>query len=150
MIVESKSFKHEEFIPQKYTCDGANISPDLEWSGFSGNTKSFALICNDPDAPSGNWIHWVLFNIPAHVNHLGEHFLIRNRPVPEMTAGVNDSRQLEYRGPCPPGGIHRYYFRIYALDEFIKAKEGITALELQSLMKGHILGQGEIMGRYKR
>lgn len=151
MIISSKSFQQPEgLIPARYTCSGSNISPDISWSGIPQGTRSFALICNDPDAPSGNWIHWVLFNIPVSVNRLPENFQPGGDVSGSIREGKNDAGSLGYYGPCPPSGIHRYYFRVYALDIVLKANEGLTAAELNKLMKGHILGKGELMGKYQR
>jgi Raf kinase inhibitor-like YbhB/YbcL family protein len=150
MIISSKSFQHEGLIPVRYTCIGFNISPDISWSGIPRGTRSFALICNDPDAPSGNWIHWVLFNIPVSVNRLPENFKLGRAVSGSIKTGRNDAGLLGYSGPCPPSGIHRYYFRVYALDVVLKADEGLSAAELEKLMEGHILGKGELMGKYQR
>jgi Raf kinase inhibitor-like YbhB/YbcL family protein len=150
MEIKSSSFKHEGMIPAKYTCDGQDISPPLSWSGAPEKTKSFALICDDPDAPVGLWVHWVLFDVPANINALPE-----NVPRQEEIAGLgkngkNTSRHWGYDGPCPPGGTHRYYFKLYALDTIINLKAGLTKDELLAAMKGHILAEAQLMGRYKR
>jgi Raf kinase inhibitor-like YbhB/YbcL family protein len=150
MTVHSKNIHRESMIPSQYTCDGINISPELSWWGFPPETMTFALICSDPDASSGNWTHWVLFNIPATVNHLPEDFTVRHAISKEIKTGTNDAGQPDYFGPCPPSGIHRYYFRIYALNTHLQAKEGISAGELHKLMDPHILATGELMGKYKR
>jgi Raf kinase inhibitor-like YbhB/YbcL family protein len=150
MLLHSKSFQQNELIPSKYTCDGINISPSLEWSGFPSETKSFALICDDPDAPSGTWVHWVLYNIPVPVTELPENFLLKNKSVKGILGGMNDFGKLEYGGPCPPGGTHRYFFKIYALDTFLAEKEGISASTLVKAMEGHILAKGDLMGKYSR
>jgi hypothetical protein len=150
MIVQSKSFQHEGMIPSKYTCLGINVSPDIYWSAIPPNTKSFALICNDPDAPSGNWIHWVLYNIPLNITHLPENFRPGADASEQFMQGLNGAGQQGYYGPCPPSGIHRYFFRIYALDAVLKASEGISASALMKLMEGHILATGELMGRFTK
>jgi hypothetical protein len=150
MTISSKSFQHEGLIPARYTCTGSNISPDISWSGIPRGTRSFALICNDPDAPSGNWIHWVLFNIPVSVNRLLENFQPGGSVSGSIKNGRNDAGLLGYYGPCPPSGIHRYYFRVYALDVVLKAEEGLSAAELEKSMEGHILGKGELMGKYQK
>ena len=150
IVISSKSFNYGGFIPSQFTCDGGNFSPDLVWSGTPPGTRSLALVCNDPDAPSGNWVHWVLFNIPAHLTHFAEGYLISEGHRKGIKAGKNDFNLLDYSGPCPPRGIHRYYFRIYALDFVITANDGITAKELLRIMEGHILGKGELMGKYQR
>ncbi len=150
MKIQSPEFKEGAAIPGKYTCDDIDISPPLEWSDVPVGTKVFALICDDPDAPAGTWVHWVLFNIPGDLRKLAEH-------VPESETLNNGARQgktdfghIGYGGPCPPGGTHRYYFKIYALDSELDSKPGITKKELLKAMEGHILGEGQLMGRYKR
>jgi Raf kinase inhibitor-like YbhB/YbcL family protein len=150
MQIHSKSFQQNEMIPAKYTCDGNDVSPFLEWSGFPSETKSFALICDDPDAPSGTWVHWVLFNIPVSVTQLPENFLLKNKTIKGVSGGMNDFGKLEYGGPCPPGGIHRYFFKIYALDMLLNEKEGIRASSLVKAMEGHVLAKGDLMGKYSR
>jgi Raf kinase inhibitor-like YbhB/YbcL family protein len=150
MKMTSKSFKEGEMIPGKYTCDDADISPHLEWSLVPEGTKTFAIICDDPDAPMGTWVHWIIFNIPGNVRA----FLENIHPIevlPEGTKqGKNDFGRIGYGGPCPPSGIHRYYFKIYALDVELDLKAGIRKTELLSAMDGHILAEGQLMGRYKR
>ncbi len=150
MEIKSSAFKHEDMIPARYTCDGHNISPPLEWSAVPADTNSFALICDDPDAPAGTWVHWVLFDIPATVNNLPE-----NMPRQEEIAGlgkngINTDRNFGYDGPCPPGGTHRYYFKLYALDAMLDINPGATKEGLLKAMKGHVLGEAQIMGKYKR
>jgi len=148
--IRSSAFSEGEMIPKKYTCDGENISPPLEWTGVPDGTKSLALICDDPDAPVGTWVHWVLFNIPTATNELSGN--IPSKKILENSAkhGINDFRKLGYGGPCPPGGTHRYYFKIYALDTEINLNSGISKAQLLEAMEGHILAEGQLMGRYKR
>lgn len=150
MEIHSSNFRNNEMIPSKFTCDGMNVSPALSWSGAPATVKSFALVCDDPDAPMGTWVHWVLFNIPSTITRLNENFLIKTKPFKEITAGINDFSQLDYGGPCPPGGTHRYFFKLYALDTFLDAREGITADQLVSVMEGHIVGKAEMVGKYRR
>jgi Raf kinase inhibitor-like YbhB/YbcL family protein len=150
MNLKSNSFKSGEFIPGQNTCDGLDFSPHLEWSDIPSGTQSFAIICNDPDAPAGDWIHWVVVNIPANVHHLDEHFVVAEHTFRGVIAGINDFRLYEYRGPCPPGGVHRYFFRVFALDVLLDVKKGISASDLQGKMKGHILAEGVLMGKYSR
>jgi Raf kinase inhibitor-like YbhB/YbcL family protein len=150
MEITSSAFVHEKMIPSKYTCDGKNISPPLAWSGAPTATKSFALICDDPDAPIGTWVHWVFFDIPATVTSLPEN-VSRLEEIPGLGKnGKNTSRHWGYDGPCPPSGIHRYYFKLYALDAMLNLQPGLTKEELLKAMQGHILAQAEIMGKYKR
>jgi Raf kinase inhibitor-like YbhB/YbcL family protein len=150
MEIKSSSFNHEDMIPAKYTCDGQNISPPLFWSGAPVKTKSFSLICDDPDAPVGLWVHWVIFDIPANVNSLPEK-ISRQEEIPGLGKnGKNTSGRYGYDGPCPPGGTHRYYFKLYALDTVLNKKAGLTKDELLAAMKGHVLAEAQLMGRYKR
>ena len=150
MEIKSSAFDEGAFITRKYTCDGNNISPPFEWSLIPDGTKAFALICDDPDAPMGTWVHWVLFNLPGNINELSEN--IPPWEVLENGAkqGKNDFRKIGYGGPCPPGGTHRYYFKIYALDEELDVDTGISKKELLKAMEGRILAEGQLMGRYKR
>jgi Raf kinase inhibitor-like YbhB/YbcL family protein len=146
----SSAFAEGDMIPKRYTCDSEDVSPDLSWSGVPEGTRSIALICDDPDAPMGTWVHWVLFNLP------GGHRELPEAVPPDKTLthgglhGKNDFGRLGYGGPCPPGGTHRYYFKLYALDIRLDLDSGITKAQLMDAMEGHILGQGQIMGRYSR
>lgn len=141
----SSAFAEGEVIPRKYTCDAENISPPLNWSDLPEGTVSLALIMDDPDAPAGTWVHWVLYNIPPNQNGLKEGV---------MGAGVegeNTSGKLSYGGPYPPKGpAHRYYFKIYALDTMLDLKQGANKGEVEQAMQGYILAQGQLMGRYQR
>ncbi len=148
--VSSTVFKDGEMIPKKYTCDGVEVSPGLSWSGIPREAKSIALISEDPDSPAGIWTHWVVFNIPP-----GESALQEGVPSTETLPngarqGVNGSSKIGYDGPCPPSGTHRYYFKVYALDTMLDLKPGITRKALLAAMDGHIIGQGQLMGKYKR
>ena len=148
--VTSPAFKESDLIPKKYTCDGDNVSPAIEWTGVPDSAKFIALICDDPDAPRGTWVHWVIFNIPAGVKGLAED-IQRTSTLPNgARQGINDSHELGYDGPCPPGGTHRYYFKVYALDNILTLESGSTKAQLLKAMDGHILGEGQLMGRYKR
>jgi Raf kinase inhibitor-like YbhB/YbcL family protein len=148
--VTSSAFKDGEIIPKQYTCDGNDISPPLTWSGAPQETKSIALICDDPDAPMGTWVHWVLFNLPPASNALPAE--VSSARVLDNGAkhGKNDFRRFGYGGPCPPGGTHRYYFKVYALDSVLDLDPGITKADLVKAMQGHIIAEGQLMGRYKR
>jgi Raf kinase inhibitor-like YbhB/YbcL family protein len=150
MKIISSSFNHEDMITTKYTCDGQNISPPLSWSGAPEKTKSLALICDDPDAPAGTWVHWVFFDIPATVNSLQEKVSRQEEIAGLGKNGKNSSGRYGYDGPCPPGGTHRYYFKLYALDTMLNLKAGLTKEELLKAMKGHVLEEVQLMGRYKR
>jgi Raf kinase inhibitor-like YbhB/YbcL family protein len=148
--ITSSAFSNGEMIPARYTCDGSDVSPDLSWRGVPNSAKSLALICDDPDAPMGTWVHWVLFNIPAEA--VGLPAEISSSATLENGArhGKNDFRRLGYGGPCPPGGTHRYFFKLYALDTELKLDSGITKAQLVEAMQGHILVEAQLMGRYKR
>lgn len=143
--ISSAAFKHKEMIPAKYTCDGADVSPPLAIEGVPENARSLALIADDPDAPRGTWVHWVVWNIDPKTKE------IKEGVVPEgARQGMNDSRQAGYGGPCPPSGTHRYFFKLYALDTLMNVEKGSTKAELEKSMKGHILAQAEIIGLYRR
>lgn len=146
----SKAFKQGEMIPKKYTCDGENISPPLAWTGIPEGTKSIALIADDPDAPRGTWVHWVLFNLPAETKELPENIPPRSTLSNGARHGITDFRELGYGGPCPPGGTHRYFFKLYALDSMLTMESGATKAQVLKAMEGHVLGEGELMGKYKR
>ena len=150
MRIESSSFGQGQPIPEKYTCDGEDASPDLRWSGIPPATKSFALIADDPDAPAGTWVHWVIYNIPA-----GSHELAAGMSKAATTSagvqGVNDFRQIGYGGPCPPPGKpHRYLFKLYALDTQLSLKARATKQDIEAAIEGHIVASAELMGTYKR
>jgi Raf kinase inhibitor-like YbhB/YbcL family protein len=150
MEIKSSSFNHEDMIQAKYTCDGQNISPPLAWSGAPKETKSFALICDDPDAPAGTWVHWVIFDIPSNINFLPEKVAKQEEIAGLGKNGKNSSRRYGYDGPCPPGGTHRYYFKLYALDTILNLNTGLSKEELLKAMKGHVLAEAQVMGKYKR
>ena len=141
--VTSTAFGEGAMIPKKYTCDDQNVSPQIAWTGVPAGTKSIALICDDPDAPVGDWVHWVVYNMPAATKELAEG--VRTLPAGSKQ-GTNDFRKLDYGGPCPPSGVHRYYFKIYALDTPLSLGEGATKAQLLKAMEGHILDQGALMG----
>jgi len=150
MKITSSAFSEGSMIPRQYTCDGDDVSPPLAWTGVPDGTKSLALICDDPDAPMGTWVHWVLFNIPASIKELPGNITSERIIKNSAKHGKNDFRKFGYGGPCPPGGTHRYYFRLYALDTEINLEPGITKAELVKAIEGHILDEGQLMGRYKR
>ena len=147
--VMSPAFQNEEMIDAKYTCDGQDISPPLEWAEGPGSTKSYALIMDDPDAPGGTFVHWVAWNIPR--TRLPE-AVPNSETLPDGTRqGVNSFKKTGYAGPCPPSGTHRYYFKVYALDRTIDhLAPGATKQDLLAAMNGHILAEGETMARYSR
>jgi Raf kinase inhibitor-like YbhB/YbcL family protein len=151
MTITSSVFRAGEVIPTKYSCEGANISPPVQWDGVPAAARSLALICDDPDAPMGTWVHWVLYNLPTNVSNLPEHV-----PASEMLSsgpkqGMNDFKRIGYGGPCPPPGkTHRYYFKLYALDVELALKPRATKQELLRAMEGHILAEAQLMGTYQR
>ena len=149
MKISSPSFAHEGKIPSKYTCDGENANPPLEFSDVPQNAKSLALIMEDPDVPKhlradGMWDHWVIFNIPPETKGIAEN------SQPKGTAGITTSSKLKYGGPCPPDREHRYYFKLFALDNMLNLPEGATKEQVLAAMKGHILAEAVLMGRYQR
>jgi Raf kinase inhibitor-like YbhB/YbcL family protein len=142
------TFVNGEDIPIKYTCDGMDISPPLEWEKID-NAKTYAIIVEDPDAPGGIFIHWVIYNIKG--NSLPEN-VKKNMENENGIQGINDFGKIGYNGPCPPRshGPHRYYFNVYALDLELPLRKNITADDLKSIMKDHIISSGSLMGKYKR
>ncbi len=148
--ITSPAFEPGGMIPNKYTCDAQDISPPLSWGDLPDDTASIALVCDDPDAPMGTWVHWVLFDLPPDAQGLPENIPAVENLENGGIHGINDWRKLGYGGPCPPGGTHRYYFKIYALDKLMNIPVGNTKAQLLKAMEGHILAEGELMGRYKR
>ncbi len=148
--IESSAFSEGGKIPRQYTCDDKDISPPLSWSGVPEGAKSLALICDDPDAPSKTWVHWVLFNLPPRTKELAEAVPARGSVSGGGTQGTNDFKKLGYGGPCPPSGIHRYMFKLYALDTEVKLSSSATKADLERAMKGHILAEATLMGKYSR
>jgi Raf kinase inhibitor-like YbhB/YbcL family protein len=149
--ISSRGFPNGGEIPKKFTCDGADVSPELAWSGPPAGTQSFALIADDPDAPVGTWTHWVLFNLPASVSSLTENVSKLDELPNQARQGRNDFRKIGYNGPCPPPGKpHRYFFKLYALSAKLDLKPGASKREVEQAMQGQILGQAEWMGKYRR
>lgn len=147
----SSAFDLGGTIPRKFTCDGPDVSPALAWSDPPAGTQSFALITDDPDAPAGTWVHWVLYDLPASARDLPENVPKQEELPNGARQGRNDFRRIGYGGPCPPPGpAHRYFFKLYALDAKLGLKAGATKAEVEKAMRGHILAQGELMGRYGR
>ena len=142
MKLTSPAFGHNQTIPKKYTCQAEDINLPLNVDGIPEGTKSLALIIDDPDAPMGTWVHWVVFDIPP-TNRIAEN------SVPGRQ-GWNDFGKRDYGGPCPPSGTHRYFHKIYALDTVLNLKEGAKKKELEKAMQGHILGHAELIGLYKK
>jgi len=150
MQITSPAFTDSSMVPSKYTCDGQDISPPLEWKDVPAGTKSFALICDDPDAPIGTWVHWVAYNISPNITKLDENVKPEKESKNVMRQGNNDWSKIGYGGPCPPGGTHRYYFKLYALDNMLDLKSGPTKAQLLQAMKGHILAESQLIGKYTR
>jgi Raf kinase inhibitor-like YbhB/YbcL family protein len=149
MHLTSTAFAEGAAIPRKYTGDGDDVSPPLKWQQAPQGTKSFALICDDPDAPRGTWVHWVIFNLPADKSELPEG--VPAKGTEGAAQGKNDFGNIGYGGPAPPPGKpHRYFFKIYALDTMLSLKEGATKQQLEKVMEGHTLAQGQLMGKYGR
>ncbi|MBI5324086.1 MAG: YbhB/YbcL family Raf kinase inhibitor-like protein [Ignavibacteriae bacterium] len=148
--ITSNAFSEGEMIPKVYTCEGKDISPPLSWNNLPGGTKSLALINDDPDAPVGTWIHWVIFNIPPTETGLKEAIPAEKILANGTRQGITDFRRVGYGGPCPPSGTHRYFFKLYALDKMLELEAGSTKAQLLTAMEGHILGQGQLIGKYKK
>ena len=146
----SSAFEQGGTIPKKHTCDGADVSPALKWGAVPKGTRSLALILEDPDAPRGTWVHWVIFNLPPTINNVPEGM----PPIAQLANGErhgkNDFGKLGYGGPCPPSGTHRYSFRIYALDTVLTLESGTAKKDVAKAMEGHLLAKGELVGRYGR
>jgi Raf kinase inhibitor-like YbhB/YbcL family protein len=150
MKITSPVFEEGGMIPPRYTCDGEDISPSLMWEGVPEDTESLALICDDPDAPAGTWVHWVLFNLPPDVHQLSENVSPEKILSNGARQGTNDFGRIGYGGPCPPGGTHRYYFKLYALKRKLELEAGSTKSELLASMEGRTLAESQLMGRYGR
>lgn len=151
MKLTSTAFQEGATIPSQYTGDGQDLSPPLRWTGAPGAVKSLALICDDPDAPRGTWVHWVLWNLPADQDGLTEG--VPSGPTLPSGArqGKNDFGNMGYGGPAPPPGKpHRYFFKLYALDSALDLAEASTKAQLEQAMKSHILASGQLMGKYAR
>nr|MBI3613877.1 YbhB/YbcL family Raf kinase inhibitor-like protein [Nitrospirota bacterium] len=149
--LQSPAFSSGGEIPVKHTCDGPDLSPPLRWTEPPAKTKSLALIMDDPDAPVGTWVHWVLYGLAPTVRELPEGVSARDTVPGIGVQGVNDFRKLGYGGPCPPRGpAHRYFFKLYALEIEPNLPPRKTKADLLKAMEGHVLGQAELMGRYKR
>ena len=153
-ILRSTAFFHGAGIPSEYSCEGADISPPLEWTGVPETARSLVLIVDDPDAPDPRapkmtWVHWVLYNLPTDITALAAG--VSSDKLPEGTqAGLNDWKKSAYGGPCPPVGRHRYFYKLYALDTVLKGLQQATKAIVEAAMKGHILAQTELMGTYEK
>ena len=151
--VTSPAFREGAAIPGKHTCDGADVSPPLAWSAAPAGTRAFALIVDDPDAPAGTWVHWVLYNLPGTTLGLPEN-VTKTDQLPNLGGalqGRNDFRRPGYGGPCPPPGpAHRYFFKLYALDTPLGLKAGASKPDVERAMQGHVLATAQFMGTYAR
>ena len=143
--LSSSIFKEGQPIPQKYSCDGENINPPLSVSGVPAGTKSLALIIDDPDAATGDWTHWIVWNISPETKEIKENNLPKGAVL-----GTNDGGKLEYGGPCPPSFIHHYYFKIFALNTVLDLAQGSSRPYLEEAMKDHIIGKGSLVGTFSR
>ena len=145
LSLTSDAFANGQSIPTKYTCKGKNISPALAWTEPPAGTQSLALIMDDPDAPGGTWVHWILFNIPVSTRTLPE-----DLHASDISVGSNSWGDMRYGGPCPPGGTHRYFFKLYALDSNLSLSPGVTKDQVLKAMDGHTLAQGELVGTFSK
>ena len=150
MELKSSAFKNNEIISKLYTCDGKDISPPLNWNDIPEKTKSLALICDDPDAPAGTWVHWVVYNIKSASKELPAKIPHQETMSNGAKQGINDFGKIGYGGPCPPVGTHRYFFKLYALDSMLDLEPGATKKQLLQAMEGHVLAETELIGKYKR
>jgi len=149
--ISSPNFSEGAEIPRKYTCSGADISPEFHWTDPPTGTRSFALIADDPDAPVGTWTHWVLFDLSEQTRGLAEDLPKVGEIMTGVRQGRNDFRKLGYGGPCPPPGKpHRYFFKLFALDTKLNLKAGASKAEVEQAMKNHVLGEAQTMGTFKR
>ena len=154
LMISSTAFAQNGDIPSQYTCEGEDISPPLSWSGVPASSRSLALIVDDPDAPDPaaprmTWVHWVLYNIPPESQSIGEATTSSSLPTGSLQ-GINDWKRTGYGGPCPPIGRHRYFFKLYALDSPLPDLNRPTKAQLEQAMRGHILGQAELIGTYQK
>ena len=148
--VKSQAFGHAKSMSDKYTCDDVDMSPPLEWKGAPAGTKAFAIICETPDAPTGNWVQWLVYDIPGDVTSMPQAVPRTGQLENGAKQGKNDFDRVGYSGPCLPAGEHRFFFRVYALDAPTNLKEGVRKEVLVEAMKGHILAEGALMGIYAR
>jgi len=148
--ITTTAFRDGSSIPKRFTCDGSDVSPALSWGDPPAGTRSLAIIADDPDAPAGTWVHWVLYDLPADTRKLPEG-VAKDRALPNgALQGRNDFGKIGYNGPCPPrGSEHRYFFKLYALDSRTGLKAGATKSELERTMKGHILSQAQLVGKFQ-
>lgn len=146
----SRAFKEGEMIPPHYTADGEDVSPPLEWKDPPDGTKSFTLICDDPDAPGGTFTHWVMYNIPPSVVLFPEAFPPLKSLQNGIRQGTNDFGSIGYGGPAPPSGVHRYYFKLYALSAVLEMGDGAKKAQVEKILQRRVLGEAQLMGKYQR
>jgi Raf kinase inhibitor-like YbhB/YbcL family protein len=144
MKITSPDFEEGEMMPRETSCEGRDVSPELHISGVPEGARSLALICDDPDAPGGTFVHWLVWNIPTDTK------TIERGKEPDGVQGMNGFSGRGYRGPCPPSGTHRYFFRIFALKDKLDLKEGLRKQALKEAMDPHIIAKAELMGKYRR
>ncbi|MGA7933962.1 MAG: YbhB/YbcL family Raf kinase inhibitor-like protein [Kovacikia sp.] len=150
MMLTSPAFQSNGLIPARYTCDGNNTSPPLQWEAPPAGTRSLALMMDDPDAPSGTFLHWIAYDLPADLRQLPEGLPAQAKLSNGGIQANNDFGKPGYGGPCPPGGVHRYVFKLYGLDRTIAPAQITTRDQFLAAIKGHILASGELVGRYRR
>jgi len=149
--ISSSNFSSGGEIPKKFSCDDSDVSPELSWTGAPAGVRSFAVIADDPDAPAGTWTHWVLFDLPPQTTELPEGVPKVDEVPTGGRQGRNDFGKIGYNGPCPPPGKpHRYFFKLYALDQMLNLKPGASKREVEQAMQGHVLGKAELTGKYRR
>jgi len=145
MKISSPAFAHNGVIPAKYTCEGEDINPPLEFSDVPNNARSLSLIVDDPDAPAGTWVHWLVWNIDPSLGRISE-----GQRNSDSLEGTTSFGRTGYGGPCPPSGTHRYFFKLYALDTILNLPTSASNQDLEKAMQGHIISQAELMGTYKK
>ncbi len=150
MEIRSKAFRHEGTIPQEYTCDGSNYSPPIEWRQVPEKAQSMVVIARDPDSPRGNFTHWIIYDVPPRMGGLQENLPMGGSLFNGARQGQNDFGKIGYGGPCPRHGTHRYFFEVFALDQPVGLPGGATEEEVRQAMAGHVIAQGELMGRYRK
>jgi Raf kinase inhibitor-like YbhB/YbcL family protein len=150
MKIFSRSFTEGEMIPAKYTCQGEDVSPPLSMVDVPEKTRSLALILVDPDAPSGKFVHWVMYNIPPETRELKENIKKTDKLPDGTMQGINDSGRIGYGGPCPPFGTHRYYFKLYALDTLLNVAPGVRETDLLKVLFHHNIAEAHFMGKYSK
>ncbi|MGQ0666543.1 MAG: YbhB/YbcL family Raf kinase inhibitor-like protein [Nitrospiraceae bacterium] len=149
--LSSPAFRDGDPIPRRYTCEGEDLSPPLHWTVPPAATKSFVIIADDPDAPVGTWVHWVIYDIPLDLRGLTDGIPASDHLPNGALQGLNDFKRIGYGGPCPPPGKpHRYYFKLYALDAILNLKPRATKLQVLEVCKGHVLAEAKLMGRFGR